>query len=52
MDKDASEDLMTSAFFAKVPKISNFARNFKFYHNIVQNACKVSLEKVIRLYNR
>ena len=38
-------------FFAKVPKNSDFSRDFQFYRNIVQNACVISLEKAIILYN-
>ena len=44
-------NLMTSPFFAKVPKNSHFWRHFQFYPNILQNTAKISLEKVIRLYN-
>ena len=36
---------MTLAFFAMVPKNSDVSRYFKFYCDIVQNACKISLEK-------
>ena len=43
---------MTSVFFAKVPKDSDFSRHFEFYGNIVQSASETRLEKVIRLDNR
>ena len=42
---------MTPAAFAKVPKNSDFSGHFQFYCNINQNACEISLDKVIRLYN-
>ena len=48
---DANENLMTSHFFARRLKNSDFSRHFQFYGNIVQNACKISLEKVIRVYD-
>ena len=38
-------------FFVKVAKNCDFSRHFQFYCNIVQNACEISLEKFIRLYN-
>ena len=42
---------MKLVFFAKVPKNSDFSRHFQFYCNIVQNASRICLEKVIRLCN-
>ena len=43
---------LESRFFPKGPKNSDFSRHFQFHGSVVQNACEISLVKVIRLYNR
>ena len=42
---------MKSAYFVKVPKNIGFSKHFQFYRVNVQNACKISIEEVIRFYN-
>ena len=47
-----SENLMMSAFlFTMVSKNKDFSSHFQFLCNVVQIACKINFDKLIRLYN-